>query len=109
LQYGRKGSLAFADLTGLGLFGLSTPGIDNIVGWRNYASSQPSGSLPSLSFNTTSATTYYNFVLSDPNYIQLTSYSPNFFLTTAFQAPQFKNQTDQAFATRQELTTLRKT
>src|SRR6266404_3537651 len=45
LQYGRKGSLAFADVTGLGSYGLSTTAIDNVVGWRNYASSQPSGAL----------------------------------------------------------------
>src|SRR5439155_18749225 len=102
LQYGRKGSLAFADLTGLGSFGLSTTGIDNIVGWRNYASSQASGNFSNLSL-TPNATTYYNFILSDPNYIKLTSYSPLFFLTTAWQAPQNNNQTDQAFVTRQDL------
>jgi hypothetical protein len=104
LQYGRKGSLAFADLTGLP--GLSTT-IDNIVGWRNYASAQPSGTFPNLSFNTTTATTYYNFILSDPNYIELTSYSPIFFLTTAWQAPQNNNQTDQGLNTRQSLLKLR--
>jgi hypothetical protein len=63
LQYGRKGSLAFADLTGLGSFGLSTTAIDNIVGWRNYASSQPIGSsspTPNFSFSTNATNTYYN-------------------------------------------------
>jgi hypothetical protein len=117
LQYGRKGSLAFADLTGLP--GLSpnpnsTP-VDSIVGWRNYASAQPSGLFPNFSFNTNATNTYYNFVLSDPNYIQLTNYftnspliySPIFFLTTAWQAPQNNNQTDQRFITRQSLLKLR--
>ena len=42
IQYGRKGSLAFADLTGFSS-GFSTTDIDNIVGWRNFASSQLSG------------------------------------------------------------------
>jgi hypothetical protein len=122
LQYGRKGSLAFADLTGLGSFGLSTTGINNIVGWRNYASSQPTGTFsptPNFSFSTNATNTYYDFILSDPNFIQLTNflpntptpltYFPNYFLTTAWQAPQYNNQTDQAFATRQELLTFRKT
>ncbi len=105
LQYGRKGSLAFADLTALG--GFSSTSIDNIVGWRNYASSQPSGTFPNFSFSTTTATTYYDFILSDPNYIKLTTYSPIFFLTTAWQAPQNNNQTDQRFTTRQALLNLK--
>ena len=120
LQSGRKGSLAFADLTGLSSYGLSTTAVDNVVGWRNYASAQPSGTLdpPSsnLSFSTNAANTYYNFILSDPNYIQLSNYlvnlSPpityfnNSFLQTS-QAPVFNNQTDQALAARQELLKLR--
>jgi hypothetical protein len=106
LQYGRKGSLAFADLTGLSTYGLSTTAIDNVVGWRNYASSQPSGNFPSFSFDTTAANTYYNFILSDPNYIQLTTYFTNSFLTTS-QAPVYNNRTDQALTTRQELSSLR--
>jgi hypothetical protein len=120
LQYGRKGSLAFADLTGLGSYGLTAPQIDNVVGWRNYASAQPSGSFsptPNFTFSTDSTNTYYNFVLSDPNYIKLTNfllnqpgpltYSSIFFLTTAWQAPQNNNQTDQGFNSRQSLLQLR--
>src|SRR5207245_3378589 len=53
LQYGRKGSLAFADLTALP--GLSTTAVDNIVGWRNYASAQPSGTLSNFSFSANAA------------------------------------------------------
>jgi Tfp pilus assembly protein PilX len=118
LQYGRKGSLAFADLTGLSSYGLSTTAIDNAVGWRNYASARASGNLnpPSanLSFNTNSTNTYYNFILSDPNYIQLTNYftgSPVTYFTKSFlttsQAPTFNSQTDQALTARQELIKLR--
>jgi hypothetical protein len=118
LQYGRKGSLAFADLTGLSSYGLSTAASDNVVGWRNYASSQPSGTLnpPSsnLSFSADATNTYYNFILSDPNYIQLTNYftgSPLTYFTNSFlrtsQAPVFNNRTDQALAARQQLITLR--
>jgi hypothetical protein len=116
LQYGRKGSLAFADLTALG--GFSTTSTDNIVGWRNYASTRPSGNLnpPSanLSFSANSTNTYYNFILSDPNYIQLTNYftgSPLTYFTNSFlrtsQAPVFSRQTDQALTQRQELLKLR--
>jgi hypothetical protein len=116
LQYGRKGSLAFADLTALG--GFTTTSTDNIVGWRNYASARPTGNLnpPSenLSFSANSTNTYHNFILSDPNYIQLTNYftgSPltyftNSFLTTS-QQPVFNIQTDQALTARQELIKLR--
>src|SRR5438876_8265805 len=118
LQYGRKGSLAFADLTGLSSYGLSTAASDNVVGWRNYASSQPSGTLspPSsnLSFSADATNTYYNFVLSDPNYIRLTNYftgSPLTYFTNSFlrtsQAPVFNNRTDQPLAARQELIKLR--
>ena len=121
LQYGRKGSLALADLTGLSIYGLSATTIDNIVGWRNYASAQPSGTLdPSnsqnLSFSADAANTYYNFLLSDPNYIQLSNYllngSPpltyftNSFLTTS-GATVSDNRTDQVLIARQELIKLR--
>ena len=111
LQYGRKGSLAFTDLTAMSPSPLSTTAIDNIVGWRNYASAQASGTFPNLNFsNTNSWNTYYNFILSDPTNIQLTNYVTglpltyftNSFLTTS-QAPAVNRQTDQAFAQRQTL------
>jgi hypothetical protein len=118
LQYGRKGSLAFADLTGLGTYWFSPTALDNLIGWRNYASSQPSGTLspPSsnLSFSANATNTYYNFILSDPNYIQLTNYftgSPLTYFTNSFlrtsQAPVLNNRTDQAMTARQELIKLR--
>ena len=112
LQYGRKGSLAFADLTGLP--GLSTTAVDNIVGWRNYASSQPSGTLPNLSFSANATNTYYNFILSDPTNIQLTNYftgSPLSYFTNSFLktsgATVSGNRTDQQLIGRQELIDLR--
>jgi hypothetical protein len=112
LQFGRKGSLAFTDLTGLGSYGLSptgTAGIDALVGWRNYASAKPSGNFGStLAFNTTSTNNYYNFVLSDPTNIKLVAYSPNSFLKTS-GAPVYNDQTDQAFVSRQELIAFRNT
>ncbi len=113
LQYGRKGSLAFSDLTALP--GMSTTAVDNIVGYRNYASSQPTGTLPNLSFSTNATNTYYNFIVSDPNYIQLTNYFTNsaltyftnLFLTTSTPAPVFNNRTDQQLMARQDLIGLR--
>src|SRR4029077_1685595 len=86
---------------------------------RNYASAQPSGTLTSnFSFSANSnapANTYYNFILSDPNYIQLPNYlinqNPaltyftNCFLGTS-QAPIFNTQTDQALAPRKLLIAL---
>jgi hypothetical protein len=116
LQYGRKGSLAFADLTALG--GFSTTSTDNVVGWRNYASARPTGNLnpPSanISFSTNSTNTYYNFILSDPNFIKLTNYftgTPLTYFTNSFlrtsQTPVFNSQTDQALTARQELIKLR--
>jgi hypothetical protein len=116
LQYGRKGSLAFTDLTVLP--GFSTTSSNNVVGWRNYASSQPTGTLDppgsNLSFSTNATNTYYNFILSDPSNIQLTNYFTslpltyftNSFLTTS-QAAVYHNQTDQPLTTRQELLKLR--
>jgi hypothetical protein len=115
LQYGRKGSLAFADLTGLP--GLSTTAVDNIVGWRNYASAQPTGTLPSLSFSTNATNTYYDFILSDPTNIQLTNYFtglPLAYFTNSFLTPSgavtptpSPGRTDQTLIARQELIDLR--
>lgn len=116
LQYGRKGSLAFADLTGLP--GLSTTAVDNIVGWRDYASSQPSGTLSSnFSFTPSAANTYYNFILSDPTNMQLTNYftgSPLTYFTNSFLTPSgtvapspSPGRTDQLLVARQELISLR--
>jgi len=126
LQYGRKGSLAFADLTALP--GLSTAAVDNLVGWRNYASSQPSGTLSSnFSFTSNAANTYYNFILSDPTNIQLTNYlvptpTPLNYFTNCFLTPSGAitpspsppgasptppSRTDQLIIARQELIDLR--
>lgn len=93
-QSGPKGSVAFADLTALGL---KQSDIDNIVGWRNYASAKPSGTLNAFGFNATSATSYFNFVKS----------STNGFLTISNQT--YNGQTDQQYISRQQLLDFRKT
>src|SRR5262249_32982944 len=72
VQPGRKGSVAFADLTALGLYPIpnaSSPyQVDRLVGWRNYATTQPANNFPNTSpafaanFRTgvTPATNFYN-------------------------------------------------
>ena len=61
---GRKGVLAFADLTVTGLSvtsGTSYGAIDNIIGWRNYFTAQPTGSYSTFGFpsNPTNFVTYF--------------------------------------------------
>src|SRR5207253_2941858 len=69
---GRKGSVAFADLTNLGM---STGAVGDVVGWRNYASissqavspspaNTPSGLYSSYSFSAASASDYAKYVSS---------------------------------------------
>ena len=85
-----KGALAMADLTQIGL---RSADIDNIVGWRNFASSQlGSASFPNTSFSTTTGSTWYqNFVLSNTTgFISVISGTNN-------------GMTDQAFLSRQQL------
>jgi len=85
-----KSSLALADLTQIGL---STTDINNIVGWRNYASGKATGNFPGgpLSFSDTTSW-INNFVLSNT-----TGY-----LTTGTMPP-YNGFTDQAFLSRQQL------
>jgi hypothetical protein len=94
-QSGPKGLLSFADLRQI--FGTTTSArnqIDNLIGWRNYASGQASGTFPAL---TCSASSYFNFVTKPTND----------FLTTS--SLQWNSRSDQAFVNRQELLDLRAT
>lgn len=93
-----KGSVAFADLTQLtGTAGnslITQAGVNNLVGWRNYASLQPTGTFPTLAFgNMTSGSSYLTMVLSNTTG----------FTTVSGTAPAFNGRTNQAFLTRQEL------
>lgn len=63
-QSGPKGLLAFADLT---LLGMSTSAVNDLVGWRNYATAQPGGNFGSFAFTPAAATNYYNAVLPSTN------------------------------------------
>ncbi|MEI8234335.1 MAG: hypothetical protein WCH57_06575 [Verrucomicrobiota bacterium] len=88
-QYGPKGSLAYADLTALGISGT---GVNNIVGWRNYASLQPQGDLSANFTFTAAAAAQYN---------ALAASNTNGFLKVSGTA--WNGRTDQAFASRQAL------
>src|SRR6266480_3358683 len=76
-RVGRKGSLAYADLTALGNYpihngeGGSAYQVDKLVGWRNYGTTQPSNTFPNSNFaanfqsSTTPATNFYSYVLNN--------------------------------------------
>ena len=116
-QSGRKGSLAYADLTALGssdAYRLSNPDaggvyqVDRLVGWRNYATTQPSNNFPdtgppankAFAYNfrtdTTPAASFYNYVINNTN---------------GFLSPSttiWNGRTDQLFLQRLELIAFRK-
>jgi hypothetical protein len=111
MQPGRKGSLAFADLTALGNYpihngeGGSAYQIDRLVGWRNYATTQPSNNFPDVqptsqafakNFQTgvSGATSYFSYIVNNTNGFL----SPN---PTA--TPASNGLTDQVFLGRKQL------
>ena len=112
----RKGTLAFADLTALpstptaitpttpvGNMGnfLTTAPIDQLMGWRNYATTQQTGSFNNPSFPLGNADFYARNFLGAA-YPLATSFTT---VSTAVQ----NNRTDQAAMTRQELIKLQRT
>jgi hypothetical protein len=117
-QPGRKGSVAFADLTALASTDanrLSNPDaagvyqLDRVVGWRNYATTQPINNFPNtgppanqaFAYNfqtgTTPANAFCTYVLNNTNG----------FLSPS--ATTWNNRTDQMFVQRQQLIAFRKT
>ena len=103
-----KGFAAFADLTALGL---SSQQVDNLVGWRNYATTQPNGSLSGTkyTFTATGGINYYNYILGGTSgflttngYNYSASGTAGIFTSTAmaFGSPA---RTDQIFPNRQAL------
>jgi hypothetical protein len=97
-QSAYKNALAYADLTQLhdplGNNFTATQW-DPVIGWRNYASTQPSGAFPNLAMPAGAGTTFYNLVLS----------ASHGFLKTA-ATTLYNNQSDRAFTSRQELINL---
>jgi len=95
---GRKGVLAFADLTALPTTGagfVSNTAINRIIGWRNYATVQPSGVFPGFTFTAAASSTFATYFL----------HTARNFGTVA--ATVSGGRTDQAFLTRAELIQLR--
>ena len=99
--WSRKGPEAFADLTVLpGIKNLSMGAqkmVDQLVGWRNYATVHPSGSFPNYTFGpsgsgNSSINNYFNYLLS----------LSTSFMTTGNTA-LYQNQSDHLFTTRQQL------
>ena len=100
-QYGTKGTLALADLTQLPIKpnAATHPAdylpqqsvIDQIIGWRNYASAQPGGIFGGFSFDAAGATRYYTASGTDTSGFLKTS-------TSVYQ-----NRTDQKFFSRGQL------
>ncbi|MEO7933410.1 MAG: hypothetical protein ABIT76_09660 [Chthoniobacterales bacterium] len=88
-QYGGKGVLSYADLTKVGL----SPGaVDDLIGWRNYATMQTTGSFASFTALTpANALNYFKAVTTDAT--GFTRASTNV----------WNNRTDQKFLSRQEL------
>lgn len=85
---GRKGSIGFADLT---VLGMSTGGIGDVAGWRNYASVQPAGSLTSFMFDANAVGRYVTFLTTNTNGF-----------LTVYGTP-WNGRTNQAFLNRQTL------
>src|SRR5947207_3317942 len=110
-QIGRKGSLAYADLSTQNILPYPIPNggsgayqLDKIIGWRNYATTQPSNNFPDTNFaanfqqvNSTAATNFYQYLISNTNG----------FLGPNPTATPYNNRTDQAFVTRQQLVAFR--
>lgn len=90
-QYGRKGSAAFSDLSASPGPNIPQSNTDNLVGWRGYATVNPSGNFPSLTINSSSALAYFNYVLTNQS---------GFLKTPGTTSG---GRTDQQFASRQEL------
>jgi hypothetical protein len=105
---GKKGVLAFADLTATGL---SANSIDNLIGWRNYSSGNPSGSY--------SVTSPFNFGTNPTAFVQyfLESTAPTGsdrkrdfgIVSTPAAYGDASPRTDQAFINRIQLLNLRST
>ena len=99
---GRKGVVAFADLTALPTTGSSfvtNTVINRIIGWRNYATVQPTGTFPSFTFTTAATLTFINYFLDT---------SRNFGrVSTTVYGSGTSSRTDQAFLTRAQLIKLR--
>jgi hypothetical protein len=114
IQSGRKGSLAYADLTALGNYPIRNPDaggifqIDRLVGWRNYGTTQPSNTFPNSNFaanfqtDATRAAAYFTSIVNNTS---------GFLSTSGTTWDVYNNgrclRTDQSFVQRQQLIAFR--
>jgi hypothetical protein len=106
-QIGRKGSLGYADLSTQNILPYPIPNggsnpyqLDQVIGWRNYATTQPAGNFPDTAFasnfqspSSTAAINFYKYITSNSNG----------FLGPNPTATPYNNRTDQVFINRQQL------
>src|SRR5207302_241579 len=110
IQSGRKGNIAFADLTALGQYPIpnsSSPyQVDRLVGWRNYATTQPSNLFPDTNFaanfqsDATRAAAYFTSIINNASGFLSTN-------STTWAVNSNALRTDQSFVNRQELLAFR--
>lgn len=117
-QSGRKGSAAYADLTALASSNENRLGnpdaagvyqMDRLVGWRNYATTQPSNTFPDIGPPANKAFAYNFQGGSGPATLFSNSVLGN---TNGFLSANtaiWNNRTDQIFVQRQQLIAFRKT
>ena len=100
--YTFKGSLAYADLNPSSGVNISLTQINNLVGWRNYASTQPGGDFASnFTFTTAAAQRYFSWV---------TTNTTGFLNVRSDPSPSpypWNSRTDQSFVNRQQLLSFR--
>jgi hypothetical protein len=118
VNVGRKGIVAFADLTALGSYAPPQSQVDNIVGWRNYATTLQSfsgypSSTPSFTTDCAQQATYGDYLLGvgDPPFTIDSLWDKLVASTYPFTSiwPTVSSgRTDQSLLTRQELLRLQR-
>jgi hypothetical protein len=126
-RIGRKGSLAYADLTALGNYPIPNPNptgtavyqVDRLVGWRNYATTHASNNFPDVTpvsqafarnfqTSTTPAANFYSYVVNNPTgFVSPCPWDSSLLLCST--AVNWNGRTDQNFVQRQELVAFRNT
>lgn len=106
---GRKGVLAFADLTAIGMSVSSTSAgntsygsIDNAIGWRNYLSALPTGAYKTFSFPT-NPTNFVTYFLDQSRTFLAVA------VPVSYPSSGSPPRIDQSFITRAQLLELRRT
>src|SRR5437660_3244544 len=117
VNVGRKGIMAFADLTALGTYAPTQNQVDNIVGWRNYGMTQRTGTFGNFNYSgetdCNKQDSYGSYLLNfgEPPFI-IDSLSDKLLASTypftAIASYVSNSRTDQSLMTRQELLRLQR-